>query len=107
MTLRRLLFRNVFFHRRGNFAVLLGVAVGSAVLTGALLVGDSLRGSLRERVERQLGGIDFVAMFPRVVRADLADGLPGTVAPVMMLPASLETVAGAAEVRSLGRVTVL
>ena len=39
----------------GNLAVLLGVAVGTAVLTGALLVGDSLRGSLRDRALRQLG----------------------------------------------------
>ena len=48
MTLGRLLLRNLLFHWRGNSAVVLGVAVGTAVLTGALLVGDSLRGSLRE-----------------------------------------------------------
>lgn len=46
MTFGRLLLRNLRFHWRGNLAVLLGVAVGTAVLTGALLVGDSLRGSL-------------------------------------------------------------
>ena len=62
--------RNLAYHWRGNLAVLLGVAVGSAVLTGALLVGDSLRGSLRARVERQLGGIDAAAFFPRPVRAE-------------------------------------
>src|SRR3954454_6885262 len=108
ITFPRLIVRNLGYHWRGNLAVLLGVAVGSAVLTGALLVGDSLRGSLRDRVERQLDGIDAVPMSPRTVRAALADGLPGTVAPVMMMPAALETVGGApAEVRSLGRVTVL
>jgi hypothetical protein len=44
----RLLLLNLLFHWRGNLAVLLGVVVGAAVLTGALLVGDSLRGSLRD-----------------------------------------------------------
>ena len=47
MTFGRLLLRNLFYHWRGNSAVLLGVVVGCAVLTGALFVGDSLRGSLR------------------------------------------------------------
>ena len=49
MTLKRLRLRNLLFHWRGNLAVFLGVVVGTAVLTGALLVGDSLRGSLRDR----------------------------------------------------------
>lgn len=108
MTLSRLVLRNLGYHWRGNLAVMLGVAVASAVLTGALLVGDSLRGSLRARVERQLGGIDSVARFPRAIRADIAAGLPGRVAPVLMLPGSLQ--AGAARDLSatiLGRVTVI
>ena len=42
MTFGRLLLRNCFYHWRGNLAVLLGVVVGTAVLTGALLVGDSV-----------------------------------------------------------------
>ena len=49
MTFASLLLRNLRFHWRGNLAVFLGVAVGTAVLTGALLVGDSLRGSLLKR----------------------------------------------------------
>src|SRR5947209_5647292 len=49
MTLLRLCLRNLLYHWRGNLAVFLGVVVGCAVLTGALFVGDSLRGSLRER----------------------------------------------------------
>ena len=56
MTLGRLLLRNLLFHWRGNSAVVLGVAVGTAVLTGALLVGDSLRGSLRELTLRSSNG---------------------------------------------------
>jgi ABC-type antimicrobial peptide transport system permease subunit len=99
--------RNLVYHARGNLAVLLGVAVGSAVLTGALLVGDSLRGSLRARVERQLGGVDAVAFFPRPVRASVADALPGRVAPVLLLPGSVQAPGAATTAPYLGRVTVL
>ena len=107
LTLRRLIARNLAYHWRGNLAVVLGVAVGSAVLTGALLVGDSLRGSLRDRVERQLGGIDAVAMFPRLLPASIANDLPGTTAPVLLLPASLQVASNDPLAPSLGRVTVL
>src|SRR5436309_13491566 len=108
LTFPKLLLRNLAYHWRGNLAVLLGVAVGSAVLTGALLVGDSLRGSLRARVERQLAGIDASAIFPRPLRADLADGLPGNTAPVLLLPGSVQAATGDdATAPYLGRVTVL
>src|SRR5438067_5964633 len=89
LTFPKLLLRNLAYYWRGNLAVLLGVAVGSAVLTGALLVGDSLRGSLRARAERQLGRVDAAAVFSRPVRAAAADGLPGSVAPVLLLPGSV------------------
>ncbi len=107
LTFTRLVLRNLAYHARGNLAVLLGVAVGSAVFTGALLVGDSLRGSLRERVERQLGGVDSVAFFPRPVRAGVADGMPGKVAPVLLLPASVQANGEPATAPYLGKVTVL
>jgi ABC-type antimicrobial peptide transport system permease subunit len=106
LTRSRLVLRNLLYHWRGNLAVMLGVAVGSAVLTGALLVGDSLRGSLRARVEQQLGGVNFAARFPRAIRADIADGLPGRIAPVLMLPGSLQAGRDAAG-PLLGRVTVI
>src|SRR5438132_13140402 len=75
MTLRRLLWRNVTGHWRGNLAVLLGVAVATAVLTGALLVGDSLRGSLRDLTLRQLGWVDHVLISQHFIRQELVDHL--------------------------------
>ncbi|MDB5310389.1 MAG: FtsX-like permease family protein [Gemmataceae bacterium] len=109
LTFPRLLSRNLLYHWRGNLAVLLGVAVGAAVLTGALLVGDSLRGSLRERAERQLAGIDAAAIFPRPVRAAVADGMPGKTAPVLLQQGSIEKVTPGddADAPAIGRVTVL
>ena len=65
MSFSKLLLRNLFFHRRGNFAVLLGVAVGTAMLTGALLVGDSLRGSLRDLTEERVAWIDYAMVSNR------------------------------------------
>ena len=42
------------FHLKGNLAVLMGVVIATASLTGALLVGDSLRGSLADTVKNKL-----------------------------------------------------
>jgi putative ABC transport system permease protein len=39
--------RGLAYHWRTNLAVVAGVAVAVAVLAGALLVGDSVRASLR------------------------------------------------------------
>lgn len=41
-----------------NLAIALGVAAATAVLTGALLVGDSMRTSLRDLALDRLGGVD-------------------------------------------------
>src|SRR6184192_2939073 len=75
MTLIRLLLKNLLYHWRGNLAVFLGVAVGTAVLTGALLVGDALRGSLRSLALDQLGWVDNAMVSSRFFRAQVADHL--------------------------------
>jgi putative ABC transport system permease protein len=75
MTLKRLRLRNLLFHWRGNLAVFLGVVVGAAVLTGALLVGDSLRGSLRERSLHQLSWVEEALIAPRFFRQGLIGDL--------------------------------
>src|SRR5262245_39458547 len=93
MNLFRLLRRNLRFHRRANFAVLLGVAVGTAVLTGALLVGDSLRGSLREQVFERLDGVEKAMVLPRFISSQAVGGLGnnlGWIEPVNLLRATVE-----------------
>jgi ABC-type antimicrobial peptide transport system permease subunit len=59
MTFLLLIRRSLRFHARSHIGVVLGAAIGSAALIGALIVGDSVRGSLRERAMRRLGGIEF------------------------------------------------
>jgi hypothetical protein len=109
MSFGRLLLRNLFFHWRGNLAVFLGVAVGTAVLVGALLVGDSLRGSLRDLTLQRLGGVDQALVAGRFFREDLADKdklKAERVAPALLLQGSLST-KGEGPVHRAGRVTVL
>ena len=55
-----LLARNLTWYWRTNLAVLLGVATATGVLAGALLVGDSVRASLRDLVLSRLGNADSV-----------------------------------------------
>ena len=76
MTPFRLLLRNLLYHWRANFAVFLGVVVGAAVLTGALLVGDSLRGSLRDLTLQRLDWVDEALIGGRFFREQAADDLP-------------------------------
>lgn len=78
MNLRKLVLRNVLFYRRPYLAVLAGVMVSTAVLTGALLVGDSVRGSLVRLDELRLGETRW-AMQPgeRFFRAALAGEMSG------------------------------
>jgi ABC-type antimicrobial peptide transport system permease subunit len=77
MSLRRLVGAGLRFHWRTNLAVALAVMASSAVLTGALLVGDSMRGSLRHLLLDQLGQIDEVLVTDRFFRAELAAEVAG------------------------------
>lgn len=55
MSKLRLILRSLRFHARSHLGTLLGVAVAAAVLVGALVVGDSVRGTLRELALLRLG----------------------------------------------------
>lgn len=62
MRTTRLIQRSLAYYWQTNLVVVLGVAIAVAVLTGALLIGESVRGSLRELVSQRLGRTDdFVA----------------------------------------------
>ena len=53
------------FHLKGNLAVLMGVVIATASLTGALLVGDSLRGSLADTVKNKLVWVNQAVLAQR------------------------------------------
>ena len=67
--------RSLSYFWRIQLAVLLGAAVATAVLTGALLVGDSVRGSLRDLTLDRLGRIDYALVSERFFRKELATDL--------------------------------
>ena len=103
MTWGTLVLRSLRFHARSHLGALLGAAVGSAVLVGALVVGDSVRGSLREMALTRLGKVDVaLAANDRFFRAELADALgregrmQGIVVPMIVLPGTGDTPDGSA-----------
>ncbi len=76
MTFWTLIRGSLRFHARAHLGVVLGAAVGSAALIGALVVGDSVRQSLLDMALRRLGGIHFaLATQDRLFQASLAERL--------------------------------
>jgi putative ABC transport system permease protein len=114
MTLVRLILRTLRYHWRTNLAVALAVMAAGAVLTGALAVGDSMRGSLRGLLLNQLGHVDEVLVTDRFFRPELAEELSAKPAfnqffdqaePVVVVRGTLENPRPAGALRA-GDVTV-
>jgi putative ABC transport system permease protein len=55
MTINRLIIRSIKYFKNLNFGVILGLALSTAILIGALVVGDSVRYSLEQIVQQRLG----------------------------------------------------
>ncbi|MEM9353371.1 MAG: ABC transporter permease [Planctomycetota bacterium] len=66
---------SLWHYRRVHLAVAAGVAVATAVITGALVVGDSVRGSLRGLALDRLGQVDSVLTAGRPFRDELGKEL--------------------------------
>ncbi len=68
--------RSLEHYWKSNLAVVLGVGTAVAVLAGALMVGDSVRSSLRKMVLNQLGRTDDVITATNVFfREELAEDI--------------------------------
>ena len=107
ISFRSLPVRSAAFHWRSNLPVVVGVAVGAAVLTGALLVGDSLRGSLRTRALGQLTGVEAAYIGDRMVRQEIAGEIGPNVIPAMMLQGSVQAEPTPGETRRVNRASVV
>ena len=87
MSLTRLILLSATYHWRTNLAVCLGVAAAVAVLSGALLVGESVRGSLREIALSRLGrtghAISSTGFFREALAAELSKTVSAPVAPLV------------------------
>ncbi len=88
MQTTRLLKRSLAYYWQTNLVVVLGVAIAVSVLAGALLIGESVRGSLRELSSQRLGKTDDLitsaGFFRDQLAADLASGI-GTTTPLIAL----------------------
>ncbi len=88
MTLWTLIRRSLCFHARAHLGVVLGAAVGSAALIGALIVGDSVRESLRGQALQRLGHHAFaLAPSDRFFTQPLAEKMQLNAA--LLLPATM------------------
>ena len=66
-----LLRRSLIYYWRTNLAVVTGVAIAVAVLSGALMVGVSVRASLRDLVLQRIGQTDQVVLSTGFFREEL------------------------------------
>jgi putative ABC transport system permease protein len=67
--------QNLTHYWRTNLAVIFGVATAVAVLAGALLVGDSVRASLKDLFLARLGNTDYLLSSSNFFRDQLVDDL--------------------------------
>jgi len=76
MTVLRFIRNNFIFYARKNLLLALGIAISGAVLTGALMVGDSVKYSLNRIVEQRLGAVTHVLKAgDRYFTRELSDGV--------------------------------
>ena len=59
MSIWKVVFRSLVYYRRTHAGTLLGTALATAILVGALIVGDSVRLSLRQMVSERLGNTTY------------------------------------------------
>ncbi len=88
MNINQLIRSSLSYHWRMNLAVALGVLAGTAVLTGALLVGDSVRGSLTHLALDGLGTIEHTLVVDKFFRVALAENVKPA-APAILLQSTL------------------
>jgi putative ABC transport system permease protein len=60
MSILRFIWNNLAFYWKRNLLLALGVAISGAVITGALMVGDSVKYSLNRIVDQRLGRVTHV-----------------------------------------------
>lgn len=88
MSLWHIAYQSLRYYWRSHLGVMLGVLISTAVLTGALMVGDSVQATLLHMNLQRVGAVEHALFHPtRFVRENLADSIQNdlqtTVAPVL------------------------
>lgn len=86
--------------------VALGVAIATTVLVGALLIGDSLRSSLKARSDLQLNGVESVYLGSRFIQYDTAKAVSADMIPAIVLQGSLSVKSAKGDEERINNVTV-
>lgn len=104
LTKTRLVAAGLRHYRRAHLALALAAAVGVAVLTGSLLVGDSVRGSLRDHALARLGDVDQALLAADFFRAALGNSVAGGASLIMTSASATQadTSARASRVQAFG-----
>ncbi len=94
-TFMTLVWRSLSAFRGLHIALALGIGAATAVIVGALLVGDSMRGSLREIVVNRFGNVQGAMLSQRFFHPSMLDGATNfkngdqvTLLPAIVLPSS-------------------
>jgi putative ABC transport system permease protein len=101
-----LLRRSLTYHRRSHLWVILGSALGTAILVGALVVGDSIRHSLRQIVFHRLGRAEIALVsqdrfFRAQVAEDMEEVLGTSVAALLQAQGTASAQGGRARVNNV------
>ncbi|MBM3497999.1 MAG: FtsX-like permease family protein [Armatimonadetes bacterium] len=75
MSWLRLVLRSLAYHRGVGALVGFGLTIATAVVTGALVTGDSVSGSLRDTGLARLGRVDYALAAPTYFPTNLAERL--------------------------------
>lgn len=94
-------FRNLLWHWRTHLGVLLGSAIAATIMTGALGVGDSVRGSLGHVTDLRLGRITYTLdrggrHFRHTLAESMADALDADASGILHLHGTAQRPDGSA-----------
>ncbi len=112
----RIVLRSLWYYRRTHAVVVLAVLISTAVIGGALVVGDSVRFSLQTMTQQRLGHLTHALTGARFFREGLADELQNSaglkdkslqIAPAMLLTGSIEKTTADNSKRRAGSVILL
>ena len=108
MTLSGIVLRNLRHYWRQHLGVLAGTALCAIVLVGALVVGDSVKATLRRLADERIGKADVALLaadgfFREALAGEVGDKLSGevVVAPVVVTRGNLSAPDGSVNVRNV------
>ncbi len=102
MTIFSLAWSGIRYQWRAHLGAALGAALCSMVLTGSLLIGDSLRGTLQEQAAARVGRVNSALVGgEHFFRSALAGEVSSEAAPVLLLRGSATKADGSARLNQV------